>query len=148
MSVQSGELFLLFPGVFSAKTSETEWEGTESVVYEVHNSQGGTNWMALSSLKDGGPDLKLGGGPEVQSSWLNSTLRRPVGMYGPHRGSQHGQVVFSFWETRHCQSPALSGMGFLTLNCSRLVKGEFSLKKWVLSGLILARVCGPDLRSG
>ena len=96
MSVQSGELFLLFLGVFSAKTSETEWEGTESVVYEVHNSQGGTNWMALSSLKDGEPDLKLGGGPEVQSSWLNSTLRRLVGMYGPHRGSQHGQVVFFF----------------------------------------------------
>ena len=138
MSVQSGELFLLFPGVFSLKTSETEWEGPrESVVHGVRDSQGGANWMALSSLEDGELDLKLGGGLEVQSSGLNSTLRRPVGMYGPPRGSQHGQVVFFSWGTRHYQSLASSDVRSLILNCSHLVKGEFSLKK-----------AGPDWMSG
>ena len=38
------EADLLPSGVFSARTSETEWEGTrESVVHEVHNLQGRTN---------------------------------------------------------------------------------------------------------
>ena len=51
-------------------TSETEREGArESVVHEVHNLQGRTNQTASSSPLDGESDLKLGGGPEVGSSW-------------------------------------------------------------------------------